>query len=349
MLGQKKNGTNNIGPRYQIYKKGKIMNFFENEKNKKLEEETEQRKTHYLWVEKYRPLTLDSFIGNDLVKEKMLQYIKDNSIPHLLFYGKAGGGKTTLSQILIRSLDCDSIYINASSETGIENVRNKITSFASSVGFKDLKIIVLDEADFLSGNALAALRNVMETFSTHTRFILTCNYVERIIEPIISRSQVFELVPPSKKDIAVYVNNILRRENVESSPNNIALIINSLYPDVRRIINTLQLQTVDGKLIVDKKAIVDSDYKLKILEVLKDSKKDKKDSFREIRQIITDNSISKFDDMYRLLFDSVDDFAKGHMAPVILVLAEMEYKSFFVVDKEINFIACIIQLLNEIR
>lgn len=325
------------------------MEFFENDNTKKLEEEVERRKTHSLWCEKHRPLTLDTFIGNDLVKEKARQYIESNDIPHLLFTGRPGGGKTSLASLLAKNINCDFIYVNASAETGIDNMRDRIRGFCSSVGFKDLKIVILDESDFLSPNAQAALRNLMETFSVHTRFILTCNYVERIIEPLISRSQIFELVPPSKKEIAVHVNSILRRENVEATPNDLAFIINSFYPDIRRIINTLQMQTVDGKLTVNQKSIIDSDYKLKVIEILKDTKKEKRDAFKEIRQLIANNSVSHFEDMFKLLYDNIDDFAKGHMAPVILILSEMQYKDSMVIDHEITFMSLMLQLLDEIR
>lgn len=325
------------------------MEFFDNDVAGKLKKEEESRKTHHIWAEKYRPLNLSDFVGNDILKAKMKHYIEDNDIPHLLFYGKAGGGKTTLANILAKNIDCDSIYINASSENSIDDVRNKIVGFASSVGFRPLKIIILDEADFLTPQAQAALRNVMETFSMHTRFILTCNYFERIIEPIISRVQLFELVPPSKKDVASHVFNILRKESVEALPIDLKFILDSLYPDIRRIINTLQKQTRDNKLEVDQKAMVDSDYKLKIIDILKDTKKEKKDAFKEIRQILADNSITSFFDMYRLMYDNVDEYAKGHIAQSLLIISENQYKDSFVTDHEISFMALITQLLDEIK
>ena len=326
-----------------------MTDFFENDVKDILKKEADQRSVHTLWCEKYRPLKLEDFIGNDLTKEKAKQYIQSNDVPHLLLHGKAGGGKTTLAMILAKTINCDYMYINASSENSVDNVREKITGFAVSVGFKPLKVIVLDEADFLTPQAQAALRNLMETYSQTTRFILTCNYVEKIIEPIISRCQVFHLVPPSKKEVANHVFSILRKENVEANPVDLKFIIDSAYPDIRRVINTLQLQTVDGKLKVNQKEMIDADYKLKILEILNDKRIDKKASFKQIRQIIADNSISVFSDIYKLLYDKLDEYATGHLAPIILILAEMDYKSSFVVDKEINFMSTILQILNEIK
>jgi len=326
-----------------------MANFFDDNIEEKVSNEIESRKSHTLWVEKYRPVTLDTFIGNELVKEKTAQYIKTNDVPHLLFYGRAGGGKTTLAKMLATNIKCDTKYINASDENSIDDVRTKVKGFASAIGFTDLKILILDEADYLTPNAQAALRSLMETFSSNTRFILTCNYPEKIIDPIVSRCQVFELVPPSKKDIAKHVGNILIKENIKFELPDLAFLINAYYPDIRKIINNAQLQSVEGAMSINQKAIVDSDYKLKILEILKDKAKVKKDAFKEIRQILADNQVSDFTDVYKLLYDNVDDFALGSIALIILILSEMEYKSVFVVDKEINFMSTIIQILDKIK
>ncbi len=325
------------------------MNFFDDNVEEKVSNEIEKRSTHTMWVEKYRPVQLDTFIGNELVKEKASEYISNNDLPHLLFHGRAGGGKTTLAKILANNLNCDVKYINASDENSIDDVRTKVKGFASTTGFKDLKILILDEADYLTPNAQAALRNLMETFSKNTRFILTCNYPEKIIDPIISRCQVFELIPPSKKEIAKHVATILAKESIKFEPADLVFLINAYYPDIRKMINNAQLQSVEGILKVNQKSIIDADYKLKILDILKDKSKDKKSSFKEIRQILADNSISDYTDVYKLLYDSIDDFALGSIAPVILILSEMEYKSAFVVDKEINFMSAIIQVLDKIK
>ena len=325
------------------------MNFIDNDITSKFEKEKIERAKNSLWCERHRPMTLNDYVGNPLFKEKMQSYIDSNDIPHLLLHGKAGTGKTTAAFILTKTLSCDSMYINASNETGVDNVRNKIQGFASSAGFRELKIVILDEFELMSFSAQAALRSLMETFSGSTRFILTCNYVEKVIEPIVSRCQTFNLTPPSRKEVASHVFNILRKENVEASPTDLKFIIDSLYPDIRRIINTLQKNTVNGKLIVNQQQITASDYKLKILEVLSDNRINKVTAFKDIRQILADNSVSDFSDLYMLLYDSIDKYAIGSIAQVIVILAEMQAKDPISVDKEICAMSTIIQILNEVK
>tara|TARA_Y100000310_G_scaffold15126_1_gene15129 strand:- start:344 stop:1255 length:912 start_codon:yes stop_codon:yes gene_type:complete len=300
-------------------------------------------KDHHLWVERYRPRTLDTYIGNDHLKIKVERYIRDGDVPHLLLYGKAGTGKTTLAKIIVTNLDCDHLYINASDERGIDTIRNKIKMFASSVGFKPLKIIILDESDYLTPDAQASLRNVMETFSQHSRFILTCNYVERIIDPIQSRCQSYKIIPPSKKDVALFLKNILESEDVTYSLDDLALIVNSGYPDIRRVINSAQRQVVDGKLQIDVSSIIQSNYKLKLLECLSSGSK-----LSEIRQLLADNDVSDYSELYKLLYDEVDTYSNGKISECILILAESQYQDAHVVDKEINFMAMLIRLMGTI-
>ena len=174
--------------------------------------------SHGLWVERYRPSTLDTYVGNETLKTKVERFIEEQNVPHLLLYGRAGGGKTTLAKIIVNAIECDYLYINASDERNIDLVRDKLKNFASSVGFKPNKIVILDEADYLNVNsAQPALRNLMETFSAHCRFILTCNYVEKIIDPIQSRCQTYKIIPPSKKDVAVHAKSSKSKEIFSSS------------------------------------------------------------------------------------------------------------------------------------
>jgi len=155
-----------------------------------------------LWVERYRPSGLEGYVGNEHIIQKVNIYIENNDVPHLLLHGEAGTGKTTLAKIIVNAIDCDYLYINASDERGIDTLREKIRGFAASVGFRTWKVVILDESDYLTRDAQAALRNLMETFSKSTRFILTCNYPEKVIDPIQSRCQTFEIIPPTKKDVA---------------------------------------------------------------------------------------------------------------------------------------------------
>ena len=302
---------------------------------------------HTLWVEKYRPSNLDTYIGNDQLKGKVKVYLESGDLPHLLLFGKAGTGKTTLAKLLVNNIDCDYLYINASDENNVETVRTKVKNFASTMGFKDYKVIILDECDYITPNAQAALRNLMETFSKHCRFILTCNFVERIIDPIQSRWQTFQVIPPNKNDVAKHLHNILTDEGVSYEREDLAILVNSGYPDIRRVINGAQRQSVDGKLVIDKQSIVENDYKLKLLEILE--KQDKKSAFNNVRQLMANAKVTDFADLFRLLYDEVDGYGKGHIAECILVIAKYELSDAQVVDKEINAMAMIIEILQIIK
>jgi DNA polymerase III delta prime subunit len=304
-------------------------------------------KKHSLWVEKYRPSKLDTYIGNEHLKSKVSIYLESGDLPHLLLYGKAGTGKTTLAKILMKQIECDYLYINASDENNIETVRTKIKNFASSVGFKDLKIITLDECDYITPNAQAALRSLMETFSRHCRFILTCNYVERIINPIQSRCQIFEIIPPSKSEVAQRLNQILEEEEINYELQDLKILIDSNYPDIRRTINSAQRNIINLQLKLDTVSLTQNDYKLKLLEILKIQ--DKKDAFKNIRQLLTDNRVRDYADLFRLLYDKVDEYGSGYVAECILIIAKYELSDSQVVDKEINAMAMLIELLQEIK
>jgi replication factor C small subunit len=222
-------------------------------------------KENSLFVEKYRSKTLEDYIGNEQLKSIVAQYIKKNDLQNLLLYGTPGTGKTTLAKLIVNNFDCDFLYINASDERGIDTIRDKVQGFASSASFKPIKIIILDEADFLTIQAQASLRNIIETYSRTTRFILTCNYLERIIDPLQSRCQVLKITPPSKKEVAQHVANVLDQEDISYENFNIAFIVNKHYPDIRKILNTCQVNTVDGKLVIDTSLLTSSNYKDAIL------------------------------------------------------------------------------------
>ena len=309
------------------------------------EDTTTQEVNNSLWVEKYRPRKLTEYVGNEHLKQKVSDYLKSGDVPHLLFFGKAGTGKTTLAKLIVNSINCDHIIINASDENNVDTVRNKVKGFASTVGFKDMKVIILDEFDYMTPNAQAILRNLMETFSKHCRFILTCNYVEKVIDPIQSRCQTFQIVPPTKKDVAVQISQILGKEGVSFQPTDLVPIIDSSYPDIRKIINTCQLNSSQGKLKLDTTSVIDSDIKSKVVEILK-SNDDKRNKWRNIRQSIADARISDFTELYSFLYEKVDDYGGNNTSNIILILSESQHKDALVVDKEITFMSCIIQIVG---
>ena len=302
---------------------------------------------HSLWVEKYRPNSLDNYIGNDHLKSKVSVYLESGDIPHLLLFGRAGTGKTTLAKLLVNNIDCDYLYINASDENSVDVVREKVKNFASTLGFKDMKVIILDECDYITPNAQAALRNLMETFSKNCRFILTCNYVERIIDPIQSRCQSFQIIPPDRKQVAQHLANILTNESVEYDIKDIVTIVNSGYPDIRRVINGSQRQVVNSKLVIDENTITQNDYKTKVLDIIQTQ--DKKNAFQNIRQLLADSKVTDFSDLFRLMFDTVDDWGKGHIAECILILSKYQQSDAVVVDKEINVMAMFVEIIGSIK
>ena len=300
-------------------------------------------KDHSLLVERYRSKTLDEYVGNENIKKTIQQYLDQNDIQNFIFYGPAGTGKTTLAKLIVNNLDCDHIYINASDERGIETIRDKVSGFSSVMSFKPIKVVILDEADFLTIQAQASLRNVIETFSRTTRFILTCNYIERIIDPLQSRCQVLKIVPPSKQEIARHLNTILINEIGKGwDVNSLVNIVNTHYPDIRKMLNTIQLSIKDGKLVVDESILVANNY---INDVLKELKQ-KKTNFRTLRQIIADSGVKDFEELYRKLFDNASEYAPGREGSVAVILNEHLYQGNFRIDKEINVASALSKLIE---
>lgn len=300
---------------------------------------------HTVWIEKYRPTNLETYIGNERMKEKFAGYLEEQDVPHLLLTGPAGTGKTTAAKILINSIDCDSMIINASDDNNIETVRSKIRGFAATRGFRPLKVILLDEFDGFSRAGQAALRNLMEQFIRTTRFILTANYLEQIIEPIISRTQHHTVVPPSKKEVAIHLSSILKNEEIEFTIQDIKYIIDAYFPDIRKIIGESQSLTKNGKLSVDVQQIVENDFKLKVIELISGSGP-KKDKLNSIRKLLADVGVRDFSDLYRLLYDKVTIYAPNNISAAILAIADGQYKDALVVDKEINAMATLVNLLE---
>jgi replication factor C small subunit len=299
-------------------------------------------KDHGLLVEKYRPTNLENYVGNENIKKSIANYIGQNDIQNLIFYGPAGTGKTTLAKLIVKNIECDHLYINASDERGIETIRDKVSGFASTMSFKPIKVIILDEADFLTIQAQASLRNVIETFSRTTRFILTCNFIERIIDPLQSRCQTLKIIPPSKSDIHHHLEKITKREDIKYVVDDIKTIVDSNYPDVRKMLNTIQVSTVDNTLNLDTTALVSSNYMAKVVLCLQEANP----KFNEIRQIIADANVKDFEEFYRFLYDNSSKYANNKEGMVAFHINEYSYQSNFRIDKEINCMALINQLIK---
>jgi DNA polymerase III delta prime subunit len=298
-------------------------------------------KQHSLWIEKYRSETLEQYIGNDAIKARIADCIAKNDIPHLIFAGSAGTGKTTLAKLIVRNIQCDYLYLNASDENGIDVIREKVKGFSSTASFQPLKVVILDEADFLTQPAQAALRNLIEEYSAYTRFVLTCNYVERLIEPLQSRCELHMLRPPTKGAVAKHVcTNILEVESVTYDIQDVVTIVNLFYPDVRSIIKTLQQNVRDNKLTI---TTIDDNWCKPLVEILK--KRDK-NAWYQVRQLVADSQVDDFQTAYRYMFDNLSEFSYGHDAELSVILDDFIWRAGVVPDKEINFAACIAKILD---
>ena len=295
-----------------------------------------------LWVEKYRPTTLEEYVGNETIKSKIADYLKQGSIQNLLFHGVAGTGKTTLAKLIAKNLNCDLLYINASDERGIDTIRDKIIPFASSMSFNDVKIVILDEADYITPQAQATLRNTIESCSKTTRFILTCNYLERIISPLQSRCQTFEIIPPSKTEVIEHVSNITAKEAMlEVSVNDVQKVVSTHYPDIRKIINTIQGSIVNGVIKIDDTSLKNTQLGGLIVDALI-----RKAKLSEIRQIIADSGSREFDDLFKYIYDKSSTLFGDKEGEAILIIAKYQYEYTFVLEKEICIAAMLKNLLE---
>jgi replication factor C small subunit len=299
-------------------------------------------KEHSLLVEKYRPTTLDTFVSNENLKFQLQKFLDQNDIVNMLLYGGAGTGKTTLAKLIVQNLDCDYLLINASDERGIETIRDKVSGFASVASFKPIKVVILDEADFLTINAQASLRNVIETFSRTTRFIMTCNFVERIIDPLQSRCQVIKIVPPSKSEVAKHLAWILEKESISYTLEDIKTIINQYYPDLRKCLNTIQLNSKDNTLKLDNSILVSSNYIDKVIDELKNPKP----NFIKIRQLIINSNAQDFEELFRALYEKASEYLPNKEGTVAMLINDHQYKANFRIDKEINTCSLIQQIIN---
>lgn len=302
---------------------------------------------HLLWVEKYRPSRVEDCILPDAIKSTFLEYVAKKEIPNLLLSGSAGVGKTTIAKALCEEVGCDYIVINGSDESGIDVLRTKIKNYASSVSLSGgRKVVIIDEADYLNPNSTQpAMRGAIEEFSSNCSFIFTCNFKNRIIDPIHSRCSVIDFkINGSKQAMAAQffkrVEWILEQEGITYSKDAVAAVITKHFPDNRRVLNELQRYAVSGTIDAGIVASV-ADVQLgPLVAALKDK------DFASVRKWVTNNLDNDPVKIYRKLYDGLYEVLKANSVPqLVLHLSKYQYQSAFVADHEINMVACLTEIM----
>ena len=303
---------------------------------------------HILWVEKYRPHKIEDCILPDGLKKTFQEYVNRKEIPNLLFAGSAGVGKTTVARALCEEVGCDYIIINGSDENGVDAIRVKVKNYASSMSLMGgRKVVILDEADYLTPNAQAILRAGIEEFASNCSFIFTCNFKNRIIDPIHSRCTVVDFKPNgSKAKMATQffkrVEQILTEENITYDKEVVAAVITKHFPDNRRILNELQRYGVSGTI---DRGILAAVSDVKITELINSLKgKD----FASCRKWVTNNLDNDQTRIFRNIYDGLYEQLKPNSVPqLVLILAKYQYQAAFVADHEINLVACLTEIMIE--
>lgn len=304
----------------------------------------------FLWVEKYRPRSIDSAILPSTLKTTFQQFVDQKNVPNLLLTGRAGIGKTTVARAMLEQLQCDYIIVNGSMNGNIDTLRNEIKDFASSISFSGgRKYVILDEADYLNPNSTQpALRNFMEEYSKNCGFIMTCNFKNKIIEPLHSRCSVVEFKidkedkPKMASQFYKRVCNILDQESVQYDQKAVIEVITKFFPDWRRVLNELQRYSATGK--IDSGILVNfSEENLKgLVELLKAK------NFSEVRKWVAENNDLDQAVFFRKLYDTASQYLKPNSIPqLVITLADYQYKAAFVADHEINILACLTEIMAE--
>lgn len=301
-----------------------------------------------LWTELYRPKTVADYVFRD--EEQRVQvsgWVKSGSIPHLLFSGAPGVGKTTLAKVLLNELDVDEydvLEINASRENSVDTIRDKITNFVSTMPFGEFKVVLLDEADYISPNGQAALRGVMETYASTARFVLTCNYPNRIIPALHSRCQGFHIAKIDPTEFTARIAQILLNENVEFEIDTLDSYVKATYPDLRKCINLVQMNSVEGQLVSPQDSDKsEADYKLTAVDLFKNGQ------IREARKLLCSQvRPEEMEEVFRWMYDNLDLWGNTteQQDQAILVIAKGLRNIPLVADQEINLSATLVELTS---
>jgi len=298
-----------------------------------------------LWVEKYRPKTADDYVWIDREQRHMVEtWIKDKYIPHLLLGGNAGAGKTTLAKVLVNELGIDSaefLHINASRDNGVDVLRNKITNFCSTMPIGPFKIVLLDEADYISPPAQGILRGVIEQYSDSVRFILTCNYPNKIIPALHSRLQTISFKRLDETEFTARLATILVTEGIDVDGETLKLYVKTTYPDLRKAINTVQMRSVTGRLEPPQSEDTEGDYKLLMIDLFRQGR------IREARNmIIKQISLDEYEDVFRFMYRNLDFWGKDEDAQdsALLLIRKGLVNHSMAADPEINLSATFVEL-----
>jgi replication factor C small subunit len=301
------------------------------------------KKEHSLWTEKYRPTELENYVGNESFKAAIERYIQKGEMPNLILHGVPGTGKTTAAKMIVKNLNCESLYLNGSDNNGIDTVRTSIKTFASSATFKPIKIVILDDCATLTDQAQQGLLNMIETYSKNTRFIFTTNHLDKLIDALKSRCTSFKIDPPSKKDVAIHLSKILDKESSTYDIQVLGQVVNKYYPDIRKCLNIIQECSATGTLILDSTNIVGKSYMNQVIKLL--SKPDSKSWFN-IKKIMTDVGATEYVELFRFLYDHADEYFPNTYEEVIFSISKAQYQHTTVPDKEINVSAMLLEIIQ---